>query len=58
MKSSEAIDFAKALKPQVCFPVHDGFLGLAGPFHSLPQNVLKETGIEFRIPKGMELMEF
>jgi len=44
---SEAIEYAKALKPKVAFPVHDGMLKIIGPFHGVPQAVLKEAGITF-----------
>ena len=35
---SEATDY---------FPVHDGMLKIIGPFHGVPQAVLKEAGITF-----------
>lgn len=47
MHIKECIDFAKAVKPRVCFPVHDGMLKHTGPFHGVPQKVLAEAGIEF-----------
>ncbi len=47
MKISEAIDYAKKLKPKAAFPVHDGMLRIFGPFHGVPQAVLKEAGIAF-----------
>lgn len=47
LKISEAIDYAKLLKPKVCFPVHDGMLKIIGPFHGVPQAVLREDGIAF-----------
>jgi len=50
MKSSEAIEYAIALKPVKCFPVHDAFLegpiGAKG-FHQLPKMILEKEGIEF-----------
>ena len=33
LKISEAVDYAKAVKPQICFPVHDGMLKITGPYH-------------------------
>lgn len=48
MKISEAIDYAKALKPRVAFPVHDGMLKIIGPFHGVPQAVLSGAGVDFR----------
>jgi len=47
MKISEAIEYAKALKPKVAFPVHDGMLKILGPFHGVPQAMLGESGITF-----------
>lgn len=53
MKMAEAIDYAKTLKPKVCFPVHDGFLKFGGPFHLVPQKLLPPAGIPFEvIPDG------
>lgn len=48
MKIAEAIDYAKALKPKVCFPVHDGMLKFTGPTRFVPQKFLPPAGIEFR----------
>src|SRR3989338_8534838 len=47
MKISDAIDYAKALKPKIAFPVHDGMLKILGPFHSVPQAALAEADIHF-----------
>lgn len=49
MKISEAIDYAKLLKPKVCFPVHDGMLKpeFNGPTRFAPQKFLPLAGIEF-----------
>jgi L-ascorbate metabolism protein UlaG (beta-lactamase superfamily) len=47
MHISEALDYAKHMKPKHCFPVHDGMLKIFGPFHALPEKVLAETGINF-----------
>jgi L-ascorbate metabolism protein UlaG (beta-lactamase superfamily) len=50
MKSSEAIEYAIAVKPKKCFPVHDAFLegsiGAQG-FHRLPKMILEKEGIDF-----------
>ena len=42
LKIAEAIDYAKSLKPKICFPVHDGMLRpeRIGPVHKLPEAVL------------------
>lgn len=47
MRLSEAIDFAKQLKPQVVFPVHDGMLKIYGPTHRLPLAELAKDNIKF-----------
>jgi L-ascorbate metabolism protein UlaG (beta-lactamase superfamily) len=49
MKISDAIDYAKLLKPKVAFPVHDGMLKFGGPSHALPQKFLPLAGIAFEI---------
>lgn len=53
MKISEAIDFAKALKPRAAFPVHDGMIvpGFAGFVAMMVRNFVKEVGTEF-VPLG------
>lgn len=47
MKISEAIDYAKLLKPKVYFPVHDGMLKFNQPTRAVPQKFLTPLGIEF-----------
>ena len=47
MKISEAIDYAKEVKPKVCFPVHDGGLKGPGIAHRAPKTILPPAGIEF-----------
>lgn len=47
MKISDAVDYAKALKPRIALPVHDGMLKITGPFHGVPHAVLNEYGITF-----------
>ena len=47
MKVSEALDYALAVRPKKCFPVHDGNLRHYGVSHRLPQAVLAQEGIEF-----------
>ena len=47
MKISEAIDYAKEIKPRAAFPVHDGMLKFGGANHMVPEKILKEAGIEF-----------
>lgn len=49
MRLSETIDYAIALKPKVCFPVHDGILKTPGAAHRLPQQILEQHGIPFTV---------
>ncbi len=53
MKISEAIDFAKAVKPRVCFPVHDGMIKheIAGAFHGIAKHIIEQHGIQV-VPLG------
>lgn len=57
MKLAEAIDYAKELKPKICFPVHDGMLKYPGPVHMLPEKVLSNVGISFRVIEGESPLE-
>ena len=47
---AQAIEYALALKPRACFPVHDGMLisERMGPIHFLPQRELEKFGIKFQ----------
>src|ERR1035437_632066 len=47
MKISEALDYALAVKPKKCFPVHDGNLRHYGVSHRLPKNELTKARIDF-----------
>lgn len=47
----QALDYAKAVKPKVCFPIHDGALKLVGAPHKLPAHELPPLGIQFLIPE-------
>ena len=47
MKISEAIDYAKVIKPNVCFPVHDGMLKYLGPTRTVTQKSLSSVDIDF-----------
>lgn len=49
LKLSEAIDYAIALKPTVCFPVHDGILKQPGTTNRIPGDILPRHGIEWKI---------
>ncbi|MDO8482808.1 MAG: MBL fold metallo-hydrolase [bacterium] len=47
MKISDAIDYAKLLKPKVCFPIHDGMLKFNQITRVIPQKFLPPVGVEF-----------
>lgn len=49
MRLAECVDYAKEVKPKVCFPIHDGMLKHVGPFHLLPAKLLEPAGIEVKI---------
>ena len=51
LKMSETIDFAKAIKPKIFFPVHDGMLKHVGPFHGAPKALLEPEGMQIIIPE-------
>jgi L-ascorbate metabolism protein UlaG (beta-lactamase superfamily) len=56
LKLSDAIDYAKALKPSVCIPVHDGNVKVTTFLHKIPQTILEPAGIAWRvIETGQEL---
>lgn len=54
----EAIEFALKVKPEVCFPVHDGMLKIFGPFHLLPKKFLEKEGVKFEILEIEKEIEF
>lgn len=60
MKISEAIDFAKQVKPRVAFGVHDGMIvpGFAGFVSTMLLNFLKDSGTEFVALGAGESREF
>lgn len=47
MKLAESIDWAKAIKPKVCIPIHDGMLTPRAWIYTLPSKILPEAGIQF-----------
>ena len=49
LKLQEAIEFALAVKPAICFPVHDGNLKNLGTTHKIPTQILQEQGITYII---------
>jgi L-ascorbate metabolism protein UlaG (beta-lactamase superfamily) len=46
-KISEAIDYLKAVKPKIIFPIHDGMQKIYGPYHEHPKAVAEVMGISF-----------
>ncbi len=58
LRMTEAIDYAKAVKPRVCFPVHDGMLKVFGGTHRWPHTFLPPAGIEFMVPEEGKEMDF
>jgi L-ascorbate metabolism protein UlaG (beta-lactamase superfamily) len=47
VKISEVLNYALAVKPKICFPMHDGMLKITGAFYALPSRVLSEHGVRF-----------
>ncbi len=48
-KISEVIDYALAVKPRVCFPVHDGVLARPATTYRVTGTIIGEAGIEFKV---------
>ena len=49
LRMSEGIDYAKEIKPKICFPVHDGILKIPGLVHRIPPVILESFGIKFTV---------
>lgn len=47
MKISESIDWALAIKPKICIPVHDAILSSRQWMYATPTKILAEAGIQF-----------
>jgi L-ascorbate metabolism protein UlaG (beta-lactamase superfamily) len=58
LKLPEAIDYALALKPKICFPIHDGIMKNPGSTHAIPAKVLTEHGIRFEVLELDKRYEF
>ncbi len=60
LKLSEAIDYAKEIKPEICFPVHDGMLkeDRIGSNHKVPEDVLRPLGIKFVVLEELKEVVF
>jgi len=49
MKISDAINYAKDIRPRICFPVHDAIMQDFATFvWKIPENILKEENILFK----------
>ena len=59
IKLAEAIDYAKAIKPNKIFPVHDGGLSSSGTgaTYRISSSVLEQEGIEVIIPDNEKSFE-
>ncbi|OGF00086.1 MAG: hypothetical protein A3I07_03355 [Candidatus Doudnabacteria bacterium RIFCSPLOWO2_02_FULL_42_9] len=49
LKLSEAIDYARQIKPRVCFPVHDGVWLFPAFMNNAMDKFLEGTGIKYRV---------
>lgn len=58
VKISEAIEYALAMKPKKCIPVHDGNLKKIGAPHRLPKMILEKESIEFIPLEAGQKIEF
>lgn len=58
MKLSEALDYAKEIKPKVAFPVHDGMLHPVAWLYRHPARFLPESGIQFDVIEPGDSREF
>ena len=58
LKLPEAIDYALSVKPEHCFPVHDGILRNIGSTDKIPAQVLPALGIKFISPELGKEYEF
>lgn len=50
-KLSETLDYISAIKPKVCFPIHDGFLKRTGAFYRFAGQWCEKIGAEFVDPE-------
>jgi len=58
LKVEWAVENAKKIKPKVCFPVHDAFLGTPGPFYIMPERLLTSAGIKWQVIENGGSAEF
>jgi len=56
MKIKDAIDYAKNIRPRICFPIHDAIMQDFATFvWKIPEKLLKEDNIDF---KKLEIGKF
>ncbi len=58
LKLSESIDYARLIKPQVCFPVHDGFWTYPAFMNNAMNKFLEGTGIKYQVLEHAQETEF
>jgi L-ascorbate metabolism protein UlaG (beta-lactamase superfamily) len=58
IKLSEGIDYAKRVKPKICFPIHDGGLKKLGTTNNVPPKFLEPLGIKFVVLPIGKAVEF
>lgn len=50
LRIKDPIDYAKELKPRICFPVHDGIIKPFAKFvYGIPEHFLSKAGIRFKV---------
>lgn len=60
VKASDVVDFAKGVKPKICFPVHDGILNAEHGLNLTARvfgSLLMPLGINFKMLKEGETLE-
>jgi L-ascorbate metabolism protein UlaG (beta-lactamase superfamily) len=57
LAAAEALDYAKALNPRICFPVHDGNLKRPNTTYRLVERVLQSFNISFITMEGEKEIE-
>lgn len=58
MKISEALDYAKLIKPKIAFPVHDGLLSnIATVYYRIPEQEFTKAGIQWIVIEDGQTIE-
>lgn len=50
-KIEEVLDYALAMKPRICFIIHDGFLQTDNPYHAWAKKILEPADIQVIAPE-------